>query len=63
MEYGSLRVLLKVNGARGPAEPSVPVASFGQAVLPMPRALGALLLVLAIGLAIGEASQVRPGKG
>lgn len=58
MEYGSLRVLLKVNGARGPAELSVPVASFGQAVLPMPRALGALLLVLAIGLAIGAISIV-----
>jgi hypothetical protein len=40
MEYGSLRVLLKVNGARGSAELSVPVASFGQAILPMPKALG-----------------------
>lgn len=49
MEYGSLRVLLKVNGARGSAELSVPVASFGQAVLPMPKELGALLLMLAIG--------------
>jgi len=58
MEYGSLRVLLKVNGARGPAELSVPVASFGQAVLPMPRALGVLLLMLAIGLAIGAISIV-----
>jgi len=53
MQYGSLRVLLKVNGARGPAELSVPVASFGQAVLAMPRALGALLLVLALGLGLG----------
>ncbi len=58
MEYGSLRVLLKVNGARGPAEMSVPVASFGQAVLPMPKALGALLLVLVIGLALGAISIV-----
>jgi hypothetical protein len=58
MEYGSLRVLLKVNGARGSAELSVPVASFGQAVLPMPKALGALLLMLAIGLAVGAISIV-----
>ncbi|HXN84918.1 MAG TPA: hypothetical protein VN867_02555 [Candidatus Binataceae bacterium] len=58
MEYGSLRVLLKVNGTRGPAELSVPVASFGQSVLKMPRGLGALLLVLAIGLALGAISIV-----
>ncbi len=58
MEYGSLRVLLNVKGTRGPAELSVPVASFGQAILLMPKALGALLLVLAIGLAIGAISIV-----
>ncbi len=58
MEYGSLRVLLNVKGTRGPAELSVPVASFGQAVLPMPKALGAMLLVLAIGLAFGAISIV-----
>ncbi len=58
MEYGSLRVLLNVKGTRGSAELSVPVASFGQAVLPMPKALGALLLVLAIGLALGAISIV-----
>jgi hypothetical protein len=51
-------VLLKVNGARGSAELSVPVASFGQAILPMPKALGALLLMLAIGLACGAISIV-----
>lgn len=58
MEYGSLRVVLKVNGARGPAEMSVPVASFGQTVLSMPKGLGALLLVLAIGLALGAIAIV-----
>jgi hypothetical protein len=58
MESGSLRVLLKVNGTRGPAELSVPVASFGQSVLKMPVGLGALLLVLAIGLALGAISIV-----
>ncbi len=58
MEYGSLRVLLNVKGTRGSAELSVPVASFGQAVLPMPKALGALLLLLVIGLALGAISIV-----
>src|SRR5208283_4369087 len=58
MEYGSLRVLLNVKGTHGSAELSVPVASFGQAVLPMPKALGGLLLVLAIGLAFGAISIV-----
>jgi hypothetical protein len=58
MEYGSLRVILNVTGTRGAAELSVPVASFGQAVLPMPKALGVLLLVLAVGLAIGAISIV-----
>ncbi len=58
MEYGSLRVVLNVKGTLGAAELSVPVASFGQAVLPMPKALGALLLLLAIGLALGAISIV-----
>ena len=58
MEYGSLRVLLNVKGTRGPAELSVPVASFGQNVLAMPKSLGALLLVLVIGLGLGAISIV-----
>jgi hypothetical protein len=70
MEYGSLRVQLNVNGARGPGELSVPVASFGQSVLAMPTWLGALLAVLGIGLLAGAVSivgaasresQVAPG--
>jgi len=58
MEYGSLRVLLKVSGDRGNAEMSVPVASFARQSLPMPRWLGALLIALAVGLALGMISIV-----
>ncbi len=58
MEYGSLRLLLKVNGTRGVANMSVPVPSAARRMLPMPRWLGAILLVLAIGLAIGAISIV-----
>ncbi|HUA36547.1 MAG TPA: hypothetical protein VMA09_23280 [Candidatus Binataceae bacterium] len=58
MEFGSLRVIVKVDGAHGPAELSVPVPSFAQRSLPMPRWLGALLLALTIGLAIGAISIV-----
>ena len=70
MQYGSLRVQLDVQGTHGPAQLSVPVASFGQAVLTMPKALGALLLVLVIGLGLGaiaivgaaaRESRVEPG--
>src|SRR5215831_10108263 len=53
MEYGSLRVLLKVSGSRGDAELSVPVAAFARQSLPMPRWLGALLLAVTVGLAVG----------
>lgn len=58
MEYGSLRVMLKVKGARGPADLSVPVPSSALQMLPMPRWLGAILLVLAAGLALGAISIV-----
>jgi len=58
MEYGSLRVLLHVKGIHGPAELSVPVASFGQSVRTMPTSLGALLLVLALGLIAGAVAIV-----
>src|SRR5262249_45695209 len=70
MEYGSLRVVLDVSGVRGKARLSVPVASFGQAALPMPKALGAMLLVLVSGLAMGgiaivgaaaRESRISPG--
>src|SRR5262249_14162922 len=58
MEYGSMRLVLKVTGTRGPAQMSIPIASFGQSVLSMPLALGALLLVLVIGLGFGAISIV-----
>src|ERR1700747_2392187 len=56
MEYGSLRLLLKGHGTRGVADMSVPVPSAARRMLPMPRWLGAILLLLAIGLAIGAIS-------
>ena len=58
MEYGSLRVLLNVKGNLGSAEMSVPVASFARKSLTMPFGLGALLLALTAGLAIGAISIV-----
>jgi hypothetical protein len=56
MEYGSLRLQIKVSGAQGDAAMSVPVASFARKNLAMPRWLGAILLVLTVGLAIGAVS-------
>ena len=58
MEYGSLRMVIGVKGAHGPAQLAIPVASFGQKTLAMPKALGALLLALTIGLALGAISIV-----
>jgi hypothetical protein len=58
MEYGSMRVLINVAGAHGPAQLSVPVPSAARRMLPMPPALGALLLTLAIALALGAISIV-----
>jgi hypothetical protein len=58
MEYGSMRVLINVAGAHGAAQLSVPVPSASSRMLPMPPALGALLLMLAIGLALGAVSIV-----
>jgi len=58
MEYGSMRVLINVAGVHGAAQMSVPVPSAARRMLPMPPALGALLLLLAIGLAVGAISIV-----
>ena len=58
MEYGSMRVLISVAGAHGAAQMSVPVPSAARRMLPMPPALGGLLLLLAIGLALGAISIV-----
>ncbi len=56
MEYGSMRVILNVNGDHGAAQMSVPVPSFARQMLPMPIWLGVLLLALTIGLGIGAVS-------
>ena len=58
MEYGSMRVLIDVDGARGAAQMAVPVPSAARRILAMPWTLGALLLTLAIGLGIGAISIV-----
>jgi len=58
MEYGSLRMVIGVKGTHGPAQLAIPVASFGQKTLAMPNGLGALLLALTIGLALGAISIV-----
>ena len=58
MEYGSLRLQIKVSGGQGDAEMSVPVASFARKNLVMPPWLGGLLLALTAGLAIGAVSIV-----
>jgi hypothetical protein len=58
MEYGSLQVRLAVKGTRGDAAMSIPVPSFARQMLPMPRALGLLLLALVTGLAIGAISII-----
>ncbi len=54
MEYGSMRVVINVAGAHGPAQMSVPVPSAARQMLPMPPALGALLLTLAISCASAQ---------
>jgi hypothetical protein len=51
-------VILKVSGARGEAETSIPVPSAAQRVLTMPHWLGTILFVLAIGLGVGMISIV-----
>ncbi len=58
MEFGSLEVRVMVNGAHGHAEMAVPVASFAQRSFTMPPALGAILLVLIVGLALGMVSII-----
>jgi len=54
MERGSLQVRISVEGARGPATLSVPVAASAQTTLAMPTGLGTLLfgLMLLLALAI-----------
>jgi len=58
MEFGSLEVRMMVDGTHGYAEMAVPVASFAQKSFTMPPWLGAILLVLICGLALGMVSIV-----
>jgi hypothetical protein len=52
MERGSLQVRISVDGARGPATLSVPVAAAATSTLAMPTGLGALLFGLMMLLAL-----------
>ena len=66
MEFGSLQVRLHANGTRGEGTLAVPVPAVAQTVLPMPKALGTLLFVLLIVLALSLISiataAVREGS-
>jgi hypothetical protein len=66
MEFGSLQVRLQAQGSRGDGTLAVPVPAVAQTVLPMPKALGGLLLVLLLVLALSlisiAAAAVREGS-
>lgn len=53
MQSGAMRVKVIAHGSKGSAEMSIPIASYARTVLGMSRALGALLFVLMIVLAVG----------
>ena len=71
MEFGALQVRIQVDGSRGKAELSVPVASFARQSLPMSKGLRGLLdfffvfltlsLVLIVGALVRE-STLPPGQ-
>jgi hypothetical protein len=56
MESGALQVRVMADGARGKGELSVPVASFAQRSLPMPKSLAGLLVGFMLLLTVGGIS-------
>jgi hypothetical protein len=66
MQSGALQVRIAVDGSKGPAELSVPVASFAQRTLQMQKPLAAVLIFLTLFLAIALVSiasaSVRQGS-
>jgi hypothetical protein len=59
MQSGALQVRITVDGSKGQADLSVPVASFAQRTLPMPKPLAAVLIFLMVFLAFGLVSIVE----
>jgi hypothetical protein len=66
MQSGALQVRIAVEGSKGPAELSVPVASFAQRTLQMQKPLAAVLIFLMLFLAVGlisiASASVRQGS-
>jgi hypothetical protein len=66
METGALRVRIRVDGAKGEGEVSVPVPSFAQRTLtmdkPLKGILGLLMLFLAVGMVFMAGAAVREGN-
>jgi hypothetical protein len=66
MQSGALQVRIAVEGSKGPAELSVPVASFAQRTLQMQKPLAAVLMLLTVFLAVGlisiTSASVRQGS-
>jgi hypothetical protein len=56
MESGALQVRVMADGAKGKGELSVPVASFAQRSLPMPKSLAGLLIGFMLLLSVGGIS-------
>ena len=61
MESGALQVRVMADGAKGKGELSVPVASFAQRSLPMPKPLAGLLVGFMLLLAVGGISIAGAG--
>jgi len=61
MESGALQVRITADGTKGTGELSVPVASFAQRTLPMPKSLGGGLFLLMLLLVVGAISIAAAG--